>query len=126
MLSLPNPDVYALAGGEVITAFVDRGMLTEGDEVSLVGGGPRVPRDLKPAYQRWAEIDLPPGEWSAVVVSVHPAASVDPAAGAARHILREAGDGDLVLLRVYRGGEPVLSDAAFDARRRSVEGAILG
>lgn len=123
MLAVSNPELRALASGESIVAFVARGTLSEGDEIELTASGPRPAAELKPAYARWAAADAPRG-LSAVVVSVSPAAMLDRRAGAARHILREAGEGDLVLLRVFTAGGPVLSDEAFAARHRSVEGAL--
>ncbi len=48
--------------------------------------------DLKPAYRRWASLAAPEGPWTAVVVSVDPAALLDPVAGAARHIRTAARD----------------------------------
>ena len=61
---------------------------------------------------------------TAVVEAVHPAALLDPASGGARHVLAEAPGGDLLILRVYGADGAVLSDGAFQARRRSVEGAL--
>ena len=86
-------------------------------------GGTRRDTDLKPAYRHWADRPVE-GEWSAVVEAVHPAALLDPESGSARHILAEAPGGDLLVLRVYGPDGPVLSDAAFEARRRSVQGAL--
>ncbi len=125
MLAVSDPELRALAAGESIVAFVARGTLSEGDEIELTASGPRPAEELKPAYERWASVDAP-GGLSAVVVSVSPAAMLDRRAGAARHILRQPGDGDLVLLRVFAGGGPVLSDEAFAARHRSIEGALRG
>jgi hypothetical protein len=124
MLPIPDPDLRGLAAGESVITFVTRGTLTEGDEVELVGSGPRPATELKPAYRRWADAGPPAGSWVAVVVAVHPAAALDPMVGAARHILAERGEGDLVVLRVYEGARAVLSDDAFAARRASVEGAL--
>lgn len=123
MLPIPDPDLRALATGETIVAFVPRAGVTEGDEVVLVGAGPRPAADLKPAYRRWASLPAPPGEWHAVVVAVHPA-SLLAGDGAARHVLAEAGGGDVVLLRVSGDAGTVLSDAAFAARWRSAEAAL--
>lgn len=123
MLTVSNVELRALASGETIVAFVTRGTSTEGDEVVLRGGGP-VPRGgVKPAYRRW-EATTVAGEFNAVVVAVTPSAMLDPVAGAARHVLMEPGEGDVVVLRVYTGEGPVLSDTAFAARRGSVEGAL--
>jgi hypothetical protein len=125
MLTLSDPELRALAGGESIIAFIPRGTVSEGDELRLASGGPLAADELKPAYRRWADSGPPPGEWSAVVESLSPAASLDPAAGASRHVLVAPGDGDLVVLRVFGVDGPVLSDVAFDARLRSVTGALI-
>ena len=126
MVSIPDADARALVGGESIVAFVPRGTLTEGDEVRIVATGARDPATLKPAYRRWAAAGPPQGEWQAVVVAVHPAVSLDTDTGSARHILADAGTGDLALVRVFDGDDPVLSDDAFAARRRAVESALVG
>ncbi len=126
MLTLPLPDVLALAGGEQVIAFTPRRAAGEGDEVALVASGTRNVSELKPAYRHWAGRSAPDGEWTAIVMAVHPAAGLDAEAGAARHVLAAAPtDGDLLVLRVHRpDGEPVLSDTAFAARVRSVEAAL--
>ncbi len=126
MLSLPDAEVRALATGEVIVAFVPRMAVGEGDEVDLGGSGAMPAEDLKPAYRRWAGLPAPEGPWTAVVVAVDPAALLDPEAGAGRHIRNAPGTGDLAILRVYGPEGPVLSDEAFAARRRSIEGAMTG
>jgi hypothetical protein len=123
MLRISNPELRALVSGESIVAFVPRGTLTEGDEVELAGSGPRPAEDLKPAYRRWAGVAAPDG-CSAVVVALTPAAVFDASAGSGRHVLAAPGDGDVVLLRVFRDDQPVLSDGAFTARRTSVQGAL--
>ena len=123
MLLLGNAELFALATGEIVIAFVPRGTLTEGDEIELTGSGPSSPASLKAPYRRWAQQAALDG-YGAVVVSVDPAAMLDPASGAARHIRADPGDGDLVVLRVFGSEGPVLSDEAFAARRHSVEGAL--
>ncbi len=123
MLHVSNAELMALATGAVVIAFVPRGTLTEGDEVELLGTR-SIPLDsLKAAYRRWGSTAALDG-YTAVVVSVDPAAILDPVAGAARHIRSELGEGDLVVLRVFGPEGPVLSDEAFHARQRSVEGAL--
>ena len=124
MLPLSDPELRALASGECVVAFVPRGSVDEGDEVQLTGTARLAPQALKPAYRRWADIGPPPGTWTAVVDAVEPAAILDPVAGAARHILTEPGDGDVVVLHVYGADGPVLDDDAYAARRRSVTGAL--
>ncbi len=126
MLPLPLPDLLALCAGEQVLAFIPRAAVGEGDEVALATGGERAASELKPAYRGWVGRAAPEGEWTAVVVAVHPAAALDAEAGAARHVLAAAPEaGDLAVLRVYRPDrEPVLSDVAFAARVRSVEEAL--
>ena len=126
MLPLPDAEVRALASGEVVVAFVTRMTVGEGDELTLDPTGPVPPEELKPAYRRWAALPAPEGSWTAVVIAVDPATLLDPEAGAARHIRTTAGTGDLAILRVYDAEGPVLSDEAFAARRRSIEGAMTG
>jgi hypothetical protein len=127
MVQIPNPDLHALACGEVVVAFVARGAATEGDEVELDGSGPRLESELKPAYRRWADEPNPEGRWLGIVDLVAPATILDPEAGASRHILMDAPlDGDVIILRVYGPDGAVLGDDAYAARRNSVEGALRG
>lgn len=123
-MKIPPPDLKALVEGEVVVAFGPRGMVDEGDEVTLEAGPRRDPAELKPAYRHWSDVRVS-GSWTAVVAAVHPATLLDPVAGSGRHILESVPQGDLVVLRVFGdAGSPVLSDVAFDARRRSLEGAL--
>lgn len=125
MLTLSGADLQALVEGETVVAFLPRGEVTESDEVDLAAEGAGDPSALKPAYRRWASVKPPRGPWSAVVVLVAPVAILDPEAGSSRHIFEETPqDGDLVVLRVYGKRRAVLSDEAFAARRKSVEGAL--
>ncbi len=124
MLALPVPDLVAVVTGESIIAFTDRHAALLGDEVELVSTGSREAAELQPAYRHWADREAPPGAWTAVVEEVHPTAALDPVGGAARHVLADVPDGDLVVLRVYGPDGAVLSDTAYDARRRSL-GAVL-
>ncbi len=127
MLDVPNAELRALVAGEIVVAFTTRAAVREGDEVDLAAGAALDPGALKPAYARWAAAPAPPGDWTAVVVAVHPASSLSPDSGAARHVRRDAPTGgDLVVLRVYDGDRPVLSDEAFAARVRSLQGALTG
>jgi len=123
-LPLPDPDLRALVAGETIIGFVEPGTVAPGDGVALVATGPRSPEELKPAYQRWADAGIPPGNWSARVEAVSPAASLDPVDGSARHVLANPGEGDLVVLRVSGADGPVLTDAAFSARLKSLDSAM--
>ena len=124
MLTVSDPELRALAEGESVVIFAPRGAVTEGDELELAGAGPLEPGALKPAYRRWADTGPPQVPLSAVAVSVDPAGILDPEAGAARYILANAGEGDVVVLRVFDPDGPVLGDEGFAARRRSVEGAL--
>ena len=105
-----------------MVAFVPRMTVGEGDELTLLPGGPMAAEDLKPAYRRWASHPAPEGTWTAVVVAVDPAALLDVEAGAARHIRAEPGTGDLAILRVLRprraGAAPTRRFAARVARSR--------
>lgn len=123
-MNIPAPDLKALVEGEVVVAFSPRSLVGEGDEVTLEASEPRDPAELKPAYRRWSDVEVA-GTWTAVVSAVHPATMLDPVAGTGRHILTSIPRGDLIVLRVFDDdGKPVLSDVAFDARRRSLEGAL--
>ena len=123
MLELSTAEARALIEGEIIVAFADRGAITEGDEIPIEPNTSLEPVQIKPAYRRWINETVPEG-WSGVVVSVDPATILDPEAGNSRHIRTEVAGGDLVVLRVYGPEGPSLSDAAFVARQRSVEGAL--
>ena len=123
-LDLPTPDLRALISGEVIVAFVATGIVTAGDVVTLGSSGPRPAAELKPAYRRWAATAAPDGRWTATVEYVAAADRLDPEAGNARHVLNDAGQGDLVVLRVAGGDGPVLSDDAYAARRASLDAAL--
>ena len=92
--------------------------------MTLVGSGPRSALELKAAYRRWASLEAPPGNWSATIETVTAATTLDPDAGQARHVLTDAGDGDLIVLRVMSDWGPVLSDEAYAARRASLEAAL--
>ena len=124
MLLLPVPDLLAVATGESIVAFVARGAVEQGDEVELAGSESRAADQLQRPYRHWTGRDAPAGPWTAVVEEVHPSAALDPVAGAARHVLARVPEGDVIVLRVLRNGEPVLSDVAHSARRRSLDAAL--
>ncbi|VAW06380.1 hypothetical protein MNBD_ACTINO02-2122 [hydrothermal vent metagenome] len=123
--TLSNAVVAALVKGEIITLFARRGMFTEGDEFDVVSEGTTDPDLLKPAYRRTANTVT---RVSAVgtVTGVHPAAMLDPEAGASRHVFISSGPGDLVIVRVTVDSVPVLSEMAFAARSAGLEGAIHG
>lgn len=118
---LPNPDLRALATGETIVAFVARGAVSSGADIGLAAAGPRPPDELRPAYQRWADVEVPAGDWTASVDDVLPAADLDPIDAASQHILARLGRGDVIVLRVHRDGAPVLTDDVYAARRTSLD-----
>lgn len=124
MLDLAQAEARALIAGEIIVAFADRGTVTEGDEVSIAVTGELADESVKPAYRRWSREPLPDGPWSGVVESVDPATILDPQAGLSRHLRTSARPGDVVVIRIYGPDGPVLTDAAYEARRKSVEGAL--
>lgn len=124
VLTVPSPDLRALATGESVIAVVARGSVSEGDELDLAADDSRNADELKPAYRRWAAEKAPAGAWSAVVAAVHPAQAFDDAAASSRHIFSGHLEGDVVVLRMYGADGPVLSDAAFDARVSSLEGSL--
>jgi hypothetical protein len=126
VLQLPLSDLIALVSGEIVVAESERGTLSEGDELDLEAGPARPAEELKPAYRRWSYAAVPEGRWTGVVVAVHPAQAFDADSGASRHLLTRALQGDVVVLRVYSEAGPVLSDVAFDARVRSLEGSLRG
>ena len=123
MLHLSPPEARALVAGEIVVAFADRGAVTEGDEVAITPTTQLPADNVKPAYRRWLESDIG-DDWTGVAVSVDPATILDPEAGQSRHVRRIVPGGDLIVLRVYGTEGPVLSDEAFAARQKSVEGAL--
>ena len=123
MLHLSTPEARALIAGEVVVAFADRGAVNEGDEVEITPTTELEPEDVKTAYRRWIREGVPEG-WTGVVVSVDPATILDPEAGQSRHVRMTSPGGDLIVLRVYGPDGPALSEEAFAARQKSVEGAL--
>ena len=123
-LAVPDAELRALAGGEVIVAFTSPGAAAPGDHVALTPTATEDPMGLLPAYRRWAG-SPPPGEWSAEVVAVYGLARFDEGRLAARHIRSQVPPGgDILVLRVFGSRGPVLSDTAFAARLRSLEAAL--
>ncbi len=125
MLQLSPPEAMALVTGEIVVGFADRGAVNEGDEVAIAATTTASADDIKPAYRRWLG-STPPDGYGGVIISVEPVAILDSEAGSARHLRSSAPPGDLVVIRVYGPDGPVLSDAAFAARQKSVEGALRG
>ena len=98
MVILSDDEADRLTTGAAVTAVVERGTLTEGDEIELGDA------------------------FSAVVEAVDPEAlgeTADP--GSASSETR-----DLVVLRVYGAVGPVLDDGQFEDMRRDVEGGLRG
>jgi hypothetical protein len=121
-LSVADSDLRGLVGGETIVALTNGDRPTPGTRLLLVGGEPRDPGDLKPAYRRWAGSPCP-GRWKAEVVDVAPVSAFDADAFRARHLLDDPDAEWVVVLRVLGPEGPVLSDEAFRARVRSLEQA---
>ena len=92
-LTVSPEALEALAAGETIVAITARNAVNLNDEVELAAEG------------------APPRDLVALVVAVQPAASMGTAAG------------DAVLLRVFKGLDPVVPEEAFAAMRSEVEAA---
>ncbi len=121
MTPIADPELRGLAAGETVVAFVPAGAAEVGATLTLTGAGPLDPADLKPAYRRWATEPAPSGPWTALVVAVYPVTPLLRDRAAGRHLRATMPDGDALVLRVAGTAGPVLSDAAFTARVRSLE-----
>ena len=115
-LVVPEEDLLALAAGDVIVAFASRHAVDLNDEIELVAGGPR--GDSEPAVP-------PPVGLVGLVVGLQPASSLAGPNSATGPIPAGGPEGDAVILRVFAGNEPVLSDVEFESRRAVVE-AMFG
>jgi hypothetical protein len=124
-LVLPDQELAALVTGGVIVAFAPRHEVDLNDELELIAGRPRAPSELSGEPDDSTPSGLILADVSGLVVGLQPAASLVGPAGADLHILGEEPDGDAVILRVFVGTEPVLSDAEFEVRRAAVE-AMFG
>jgi len=124
VIALSEAEIHALAAGAVVATFVERGTLTEGDEIDLRSAESADRDDLQPHLRSPMIVKEPVGRFTAVVESVNPAAILDPVAGAALHARVIPGDGDLVILRVYGADGAVLDESAFSEMRSAVEGAL--
>ncbi|MGI9609982.1 MAG: hypothetical protein ACR2NL_06780 [Acidimicrobiia bacterium] len=111
-LVVPEEDLKALAGGERIVAFASRHEVDLNDELELVAG--ILPDD---------SATLPAG-LVGLVVGLQPAASMSGDASVIA-LPGDVQDGDAVILRVFVGTEPALTDAEFESRRAAVE-AMFG
>ncbi len=121
-LTLPDPDLQALAAGTVVVAFAARHAVDLNDELELIPGGPRQPAELSEDHATVAEAGSPGTGYLGLVVGLQPAAALAGAGGSAHHILATIPDGDAVILRVFSAdGSPVLGDDEFAVRRAAVE-----
>jgi hypothetical protein len=123
-LTLPDPDLHALADGVVIVAFAPRHAVGLSDELDLVAGGPRPAAELAAAHASLATAGPPDREYRALVVGLQPAVSLGGTGGSAHHILADVPAGDAVILRVFAGTDPVLDDEEFADRLAAVEAAF--
>jgi hypothetical protein len=131
-LSIWPSVLHALVQGEQIAVLVDAEP-TVGAELSLTADatGER-PELLKPAYRRWAGDAADLGAPTATVVGTAPVDAATAGAVAGKAIWTEgygdalAGPGRWVAaLRVRgEGGDPVLSDVAFDSRLKGLVGEL--
>ncbi|MEE8491337.1 MAG: hypothetical protein V3S60_06825 [Acidimicrobiia bacterium] len=117
-LTLPIPDLWLLASGKSVVAFAPRHAVDLNDELELAPGPPRPAAELKAdpgaVVEPSAFDDL-----TALVMGVQPASSLSPESD--NNFLTILPEGDVLILRVYRGNRPVLDDAEFEARRAEVE-----
>lgn len=112
--------LHGLASGEVVI-LPDAAGLSRDDAIVLVDDGPDRIR-IAPPYDRWSEEPVE-GTWSATVVAVEQATAFEAHAFASRHLVARHPGGSVAVLRVSTEAGPVLSDVAFSARLRSIEGA---
>jgi hypothetical protein len=120
-LRLPDPDLQALAGGTVIVAFAERHSVGLNDELDLIPAGPRLDTELSEQGIVLNALGPPDRELVGLVVGLQPAASLAGPAGADHHVLAEAPEGDVLILRVFSPEGPVLSDEAFGRQRAAIE-----
>ena len=118
-----DTEARALAAGAVIATFVPRGSLTEGDEVEIAGGRPEPDAPVVARFEEH-QTGLMPDGYTAVVVSVDPAAVLPRGDGPDLCVYDQQGDGDLIVLRVFRPDGPVIDDMAFRAMQQHVDGAV--
>lgn len=117
-LTLPIPDLWLLASGKSVVAFAPRHAVDLNDELELAPGPPRPAAELKAdpgAVVEPSALD----DLTALVMGVQPASSLSPESD--NNFLTILPEGDVLILRVYRGNRPVLDDAEFEAQRAEVE-----
>lgn len=120
-LTVPDPDLQALATGTVIVAFADRHAVGLNDELELIPAGPRPVSELSPQGEALNGLGAPGEQLTGLVVGLQPAASLAGPDGSGHHVLAEVPAGDAVILRVFGPAGPVLSDQEFEARRVAIE-----
>jgi len=120
-LALPDPDLAALALGRTVVAFIPRHAVDLNDELELEAGGPRPSEEVSQANQDLLGLGPPDGALVGLVVGLQPAASLGGPSGREHHVLSSVPEGDVAILRVFKGAEPALGDDEFEARRAAVE-----
>ena len=118
-LTLPIPDLWLLASGKSVVAFAPRHAVDLNDELELAPGPPRPAAELKAdpgAVVEPSALD----DLTALVMGVQPASSLSPESD--NNFLTILPEGDVLILRVYRGNRSVLDDAEFETLRAEVEG----
>ena len=120
-LELPDQDLAALAGGEVIVAFAPRHAVDLNDELELVPVGPRPTSELSPAHTDLGSVGPPTGEFTGLVVGLQPAASLASDEGDDHHILVAVPEGDAIIMRVFSAHGPVHTDDQFIERLTAIE-----
>ena len=118
-----DTEARALAAGAVIATFVPRGSLTEGDEVDVAGGRPEPDAPVVSRFEQHLTGPIPSG-YTAVVVSVDPAAVLTSDDRPDLCVYAQHGDGDLIVLRVFGPNGPVIDDETFRANQLHVDEAV--
>ena len=116
-LTVPTPDLWLLASGRSIVAFSPRHAVGLNDEVELTAGPARIGSELQPGFT--AVEDPAAEDLSALVIAVQPASSLNVEAES--NFLAQVPEGDVLILRVYQGNEPVVEEVEFQDRRAGVE-----
>ncbi len=117
-LTLPIPDLWLLTSGKSVVAFAPRHAVDLNDELELAPGPPRPAAELKTDPGTVVEPSAL-DDVTALVMGVQPASSLSPESD--NNFLTDLPEGDVLILRVYRGNRPVLDDAEFEALRAEVE-----
>jgi len=120
-LRVPDPDLLALARGETIVAFAERHAVGLNDELDLTPSGPRPDDGLSARGVELNALGPPAENLTGLVVGLQPAASLAGPRGTEHHVLAEAPEGDVAILRVFTSEGPVLTDEAFGQQRAAIE-----